>query len=173
MAAFVMVKPPGRPHTEQVGRWAEAEAAHAADFWRKVFRGDAPVKNDKAVSEADIERCNLVLWGDPSSNAVLGRILPQLPIEWTGKELRMGGTTHDAGHCAPVLIFPNPLNPRRYVVVNSGVTFREEALLNNANQIPKLPDWAVIDLDSPPDAVRPGKVLDAGFFDERWEFARP
>jgi len=173
MAPFVMVKPTGRPLNEKVGRWVEAEAAHAADFWRKVFRGDAPVKNDKAVSEADIDRCNLVLWGDPSSNAVLGRILPQLPIEWTGKELRMGGATHDAGHCAPVLIFPNPLNPRRYVVVNSGVTFREEALLNNANQIPKLPDWAVIDLDSPPDAVRPGKVLDAGFFDERWKLVRP
>lgn len=173
MTPFLMVKPTGRPLNAKVGRWVEAEAAHAVDFWRKVFRGDAPVKDDTAVGEDDIERCNLVLWGDPSSNAVLGRILRQLPVAWTATELRIGGGTHDAGHCAPVLIFPNPLNPRRYVVVNSGVTFREEALLNNANQIPKLPDWAVIDLDSPPDAVRPGKVLDAGFFDERWEAARP
>ena len=58
-------------------------------------------------------------------------------------------------------------------MVNSGVTFREEALHNNANQIPKLPDWVVIDLHSTPDAVRPGKVFDAGlFFDERRETAR-
>ena len=173
MSSFVMVRPTGKPLHDTVGRWTEAEAAHAAEFWRKVFRGDAPVKTDTAVDDADMERCNLVLWGDPSSNAVIARILPQLPIEWTAKELRVAGATHDPSRCAPVLIYPNPLNPRRYVVINSGVTFREEALLNNANQIPKLPDWAVVDLDSPPDAVRPGKVLDAGFFSERWEFARP
>lgn len=173
MSSFVMVRPTGKPLHDTVGRWTEAEAAHAAEFWRKVFRGDAPVKTDKAVDDADMERRNLVLWGDPSSNAVIARILPQLPIEWTAKELRVAGKTHDPSRHAPVLIYPNPLNPRRYVVINSGVTFREEALLNNANQIPKLPDWAVVDLDSPPDAVRPGKLLDAGFFNERWEFARP
>jgi len=173
MSSFVMVRPTGKPLHDTVGRWTEAEAAHTAEFWRKVFRGDAPVKTDTAVDDADMERCNLVLWGDPSSNAVIARILPQLPMEWTAKELRVAGTTYDPSRCAPVLIYPNPLNPRRYVVINSGVTFREEALLNNANQIPKLPDWAVVDLDSPPDAVRPGKLLDAGFFNERWEFARP
>jgi pimeloyl-ACP methyl ester carboxylesterase len=173
MSSFVMVRPTGKPLHDTVGRWTEAEAAHTAEFWRKVFRGDAPVKTDTAVDDADMERCNLVLWGDPSSNAVIARILPQLPIEWTAKELRVAGATYDPSRCAPVLIYPNPLNPRRYVVINSGVTFREEALLNNANQIPKLPDWAVVDLDSPPDAVRPGKLLNAGFFGESWEFAQP
>ena len=173
MSSFVMVRPTGKPLHDTVGRWTEAEAAHAAEFWRKVFRGDAPVKTDTAVDDADMERCNLVLWGDPSSNAVIARILPQLPIEWTAKELRVAGATYDPSRCAPVLIYPNPLNPRRYVVINSGVTFREEALLNNANQIPKLPDWAVVDIDSPPDAVRPGKLLNAGFFGESWEFAQP
>jgi len=58
-------------------------------------------------------------------------------------------------------------------VVNSSVTFCVEALLNNANQIPKLPGWAVIDLNSTPDAARPRKVLDAGSFDERWQAAHP
>jgi len=169
MTSFVMVKPTGKPLNDTVGRWADAEVSHAAEFWRKVFRGDAPLKTDSAVSQADIEGSNLVLWGDPSSNSVLARILPKLPINWTAKELRVAGATYDADHHVPVLIFPNPLNPRRYVVINSGVTFREEALLNNANQVAKLPDWAVIDLKTPPDAVRPGKVLEAGFFNERWE----
>ena len=93
-------------------------------------------------------------------------IVPRLPLEWTATTLRLAGTTHDAGHCAPVLIFPNPLNPRRYVVVNSGVTFREEALLNNANQIPKLPDWAILDITQPPNAESAGKVVAADFFKE-------
>ena len=68
-----------------------------------------------------------------------------------------------------ILIFPNPLNRDRYVVLNSGFTYREYAYLNNARQVPKLPDWAVIDLETPPDTLWPGKVVAADFFNERWE----
>ena len=70
---------------------------------------------------------------------------------------------------APVLIYPNPLNPKRYVVLNSGVTFREYDEMNNARQVPKLPDWAIVDLSVPPDARYPGKIVAAGFFDEQWK----
>jgi hypothetical protein len=41
--------------------------------------------------------------------------------------------------------------------------------LNNARQVPKLPDWAVIDLRTPPDSRYPGKVVAANFFGEKWE----
>jgi len=58
----------------------------------------------------------------------------------------------------------NPLNPQRYVVLNSGFTFRELDYLNNARQTPKLPDWAVIDTATPVTATGPGKVAGAGFF---------
>ena len=67
------------------------------------------------------------------------------------------------------MIYPNPDNPARYVVLNSGFTYREYDYLNNARQVPKLPDWAVIDLATPPDAKAPGRIVDAGFFDERWK----
>jgi hypothetical protein len=68
----------------------------------------------------------------------------------------------------PVLIHPNPLNPNRYVVVNSGFTYREYDYLNNARQVPKLPDWALIDINHPITSQRPGKIATAGFFDEQW-----
>ena len=168
MSSFVMVRPTGTPLHAKAAAWTDAELAHAVAFWRRVFRGDARVVDDTAVTPRDVENSNLILWGDPASNAVLTRILPKLPLRWTADELAIGDRTFDAGRCVPVLIHPNPENPRRYVVLGSGVTFREEALLNNANQIAKLPDWAVIDLDTPPGPVDPGRVLDAGFFDESW-----
>jgi hypothetical protein len=59
------------------------------------------------------------------------------------------------------------------VVLNSGFTFREYDYLNNARQVPKLPDWAVIDVDTPVNARYPGKISAAGFFDERWRFKEP
>ena len=33
------------------------------------------------------------------------------------------------------MIYPNPLNPKRYVVINSGMTMREYAESNNALQV--------------------------------------
>ena len=55
------------------------------------------------------------------------------------------------------------------MVLNSGFTFREYDYLNNARQTPKLPDWAVVDTSTKPDARWPGKVVAADFFGERWE----
>ena len=169
MSSFVFVRPTGQPLNEMVGAWAKSELDHATTFWRKVFRGEAPEKDDSAVTQQDIATSNLVLWGDPSSNSVLAKILPKLPIQWTKEKLVFGGKTYDAAHTAPVLIFPNPLNPQHYIVINSGPTFREQALLNNADQTPKLPDWAIVDLNTPPDAKWPGEILSAGFFDEQWK----
>ncbi len=55
---------------------------HAIDHWRRQFRGEARVKDDKDISDADIAAHNLVLWGDPSSNAILAKIADKLPVKW-------------------------------------------------------------------------------------------
>jgi hypothetical protein len=168
MSSFIMVRPTGQPLNGEVAAWAKAELEHATEFWRRVFRGEAPLKDDTALSADDVAKSNLVLWGDPSSNAVLRKIADKLPLRWNAQTLEFNGTNYDVTHYAPILIFPNPLNPQKYVVLNSGVTFREQALLNNSDQTPKLPDWAVVDLRTPPGPKWPGLVVDAGFFDENW-----
>lgn len=169
MSSFLFVRPTGKALHEATGTWAKSELEHATGFWRKVFRGEAPVKDDTALTEADIANSNLVLWGDPSSNAVLAKILTQLPLTWDTAKLVFAGKEYPAATTMPILIFPNPLNPEKYVVLNSGPTFREDALLNNSQQIPKLPDWSFIDITTAPDGKWPGKVLEAGFFDEGWK----
>jgi hypothetical protein len=35
-----------------------------------------------------------------------------------------------------------------------------------------LPDWAIVDLTTPANSAWPGKVVDAGFFDEFWKVKR-
>jgi len=61
-----------------------------------------------------------------------------------------------------VLIYPNPLNPKRYVVLNSGFTFQDQAPASNSRHVPMLPDWAVMDVGAK-------KVAAADFFGEKWE----
>jgi hypothetical protein len=169
MSAFLNVAPTGKPMNEKIGAWVTKEMAHAQDHWRKQFRGDAPFVKDAELTDAQIASHNLVLWGDPSSNAVFAKIADKLPIKWTDKGIVVGKNTYEAETLVPVLIYPNPLNPKKYVVLNSGFTFREYDQLNNARQVPKLPDYAFIDTSTPPNSRYPGKVVWAGFFGENWE----
>jgi hypothetical protein len=167
--SFLMVRPTGKPLNDKVGTWADREMTHAVDHWRKQFRGEARVKSDNAISAADIAEHNLVLWGDPQSNAVLAKIADKLPVRWDAQGIVIGSNTFDAAHHVPLLIYPNPLNPKRYVVLNSGFTFREYDYLNNARQVPKLPDYAVVDVNVPVSSRSPGRIVTAGFFDEQWK----
>jgi hypothetical protein len=141
-----------------VAPWVASEEKRAIAEWHRQFRGDAQVRNDRDITDADIAGNNLVLWGDPGSNKILARIADKLPKRWPTEAAQ-----------ALIMIYPNPLNPKKYVVLNSGFTFREADYLSNARQTPKLPDWAIVDTSVPPDSRFPGKILSAGFFNEDWK----
>jgi hypothetical protein len=172
MDAFVFVQPTGKAYTEALGTWARAQADYAISEWTHFFRGEPRVKNDTAISAADIAANHLVLLGDPSSNAVYRRIASRLPIIWRADGVVVGDQKFPVTH-APVFIFPNPLNPKKYVVVNSGFTFHDQS--NNAMQSPKLPDWAVVDTTKPGNNYRYLSLFveSQGFFDEAWKLKGP
>lgn len=169
MDSFVFVRPTGKFANPAVEKWATAEIDQAITHWRQEFRGLSPVKEDKDITASDIASSNLVLWGDPSSNAVLAKIADKLPFRWTEKEIAVGDQKYRAEKHVPILIYPNPLNPQRYVVLNSCFTWRVAGGGRGGGaQLPQLPDWAIIDLDTPADAWVPGRVVAADFFDEQW-----
>ena len=158
MDSFIMVNPTGTPMNDMVGNWTKSEEAHAIHLWRTQMRGDAPVKDDTAITDADIASSNLILWGDPKSNKVLARIVDKLPVQWSTDSVALGTRKFGTATNALVMIYPNPLNPRKYVVINSGNTFREYAQSTNSFQVAYLPDYAVVDLTTPPDPRWPGKI---------------
>ena len=164
-----MVKPTAPPMNDAMGKWTRGEQDRAIRQWRGLFRGDAVVKDDSAIADKDISDSNLVLWGDPSSNKVLARIAGKLPVRWGPDGVTVGERHYPAATSVPVMIYPNPLNPKKYVVINSGFTFRESANGSNSWQVAELPDYAVVDISTPPDGRWPGKIAVAGFFGEQWE----
>ncbi|MFP6907312.1 MAG: prolyl oligopeptidase family serine peptidase [Verrucomicrobiota bacterium] len=158
LSPFLVVTPSGTPEKAETARWVDFELQHFLARWEALYRGKARVKRDVDVTEADVQKYHLVAWGDHGSNAVLGKLRGRLPLEAL------------ADHQVPLFVYPNPLNPEKYLVVNSGPTHREGHDRTNSLQNPKLPDWAILDVRQAPDALGPGKVVDAGFFDEAWQF---
>jgi hypothetical protein len=163
MDSFLYVIPSG----EITSTWVRSELERAIREWRRVWRGEPRVKRDTEVTEADIASSNLILWGDPSNNKILERIAGQLPVKWSASGLTAGNRTFGPQHVV-AMIYPNPLNPDRYVVLNSGTTQRAGDHGTNSRQVPRLPDYAIIDTTAPPNDKVAGKIVNAGFFDENW-----
>jgi pimeloyl-ACP methyl ester carboxylesterase len=169
MSRFLVVPPDHRPASPRFARWVDFELDHFRSRWRALMRGELPEKTADELDADDLRDANLILWGDPESNPMIAEIASKLPIDWKEDSFTLCGNSYRRDAHLPVLIFPNPLNPDRYVVLNSGLTFREGHDKTNSLQNPKLPDWAVIGLDRDPNALAPGRIEAAGFFNEQWK----
>jgi hypothetical protein len=161
--SFLCVRPTGAAHHEEVQRAALASLERFRGEFAKWMRGDLREKDDRAVTARDIAESHLVLFGDAGSNRLIARVLGKLPLRWTRNQIGIGGRSFDAARHLPVLIYPNPLNPRRYVVLNSGHTFHAEDFRGtNALLYPRLGDWAILPLGSDTPAA-------AGLFNAKWQ----
>ena len=169
MEAFVVV-PPDRSSSSSVREaFYQRELEYTVRRWRQVFRGDLPVRKISQLTADDLENRNLILFGDPECNSKLAELLPKTPLGWKTGEIRLGAKSWSGETLVPLLIYPNPKQPNRYLVLNSGPTIREKSDPNNSLQTPQLPDWAILDTSVPASSTAAGKILDAGFFSEAWK----
>lgn len=174
LAPFLFVKPTASGLNPKIDQWVKSEFDHAVGQWHRQMRGDVRIKSSEELTAADIQNNHLILWGDPKSNPTIAKVLEtagiaKLPLQWNDTAIELGGLKLDAQQHIPLMIYPNPLAPDRYVVFNSSFTYREYDYLNNARQVPKLPDWAMIDVTTAPNGRWPGKIVQADFFDEAWQ----
>nr|MCU0705199.1 hypothetical protein [Fimbriiglobus sp.] len=165
---FWVNRPTGKPWHEEVGTFAKARQEEFAKNWDKHFRGELPIDN-----EVDLSMATIALFGDPQSNPAIAKLLPNLPITWTKEKLVVNGKTYDPKTHLPVLIYPNPRTTFSYIVINSGHTFREADFKGtNALLYPRLGDWAVLKPKPTKDDPAGFEVVDAGLFDENWQFKK-
>lgn len=170
MEPFLVVEPSGSPwHASHAEYTTFVKDRFLAEF-DKWLRGRPPVIQDNRLSDEDIADNNLILFGDPGSNAILARVVGSLPVTWTRDELTVGEKSFAPANSAVAMIFPIPLNPRRYVVINSGHTFHEaEFKASNATLYPRLGDIAIIRFEQRGDATFGETILFNEIFNSRWE----
>ncbi|MCA9085225.1 MAG: prolyl oligopeptidase family serine peptidase [Planctomycetaceae bacterium] len=153
--------------------WVQRTYSRFASEFDKWMRATVPTIHDSEVTEDIIRDNNLILFGDFTSNAVLQKVLPDLPITtWTADTLTVAGKTYNAKEHGLCMIFPNPLNPRRYVVINSGHTFHEQDFrASNAWLFPRMGDIAVVKFQKGDDAFLTDEIVWAANFNSNWKLA--
>jgi pimeloyl-ACP methyl ester carboxylesterase len=169
--AFLCVHGTGRPYHDGPATSVEAQFKRFEQEWDTWMRGKLPIKSDNEVTQADIENKHLILFGDPASNSLIAKVLPKLPITWNEDKLVVGGQHYESAKYLPMLIYPNPLSPTKYIVLNSGHTFHDADFKGtNALLYPRLGDFAVVrptPTDKDPAAF---EVMKAGIFTDDWRF---
>jgi hypothetical protein len=167
--SFVCVIGSGDTYHPSTQKFVDAKLAAFKYDWGKHWRGELPTTGDYAVTPNDIMDKNLILFGDPQSNLTLAQIMPKLPLKWTKDEIEFAGKKYKASEHVPVMIFPNPLNPRKYVVLNTGHTFPSgDYTKTNALLYPRLGDYAILRMTPTANDAATYKVATAGLFDEFW-----
>ncbi len=165
---FLLVRPTGTPWNDAVNQQALRSLARFDWLWAKFFRGHPLVKNDTEVTAADMAKYHIVLFGDPGSNRLIAKLQGKLPVQWTKESVKMGGQSFPAAEHFPALIYPNPLNEAKYVVLNTGLTIPDREY-NGDYGNPQWGDYAIVKVKE--GAEMPEAVV-AGLFDERWQIRK-
>lgn len=165
---FVCVTGTGKPWHDATQAFVDAKLKAFEHDWAKHWRGEVPITNEYGITPNEIMNKHLIVFGDPSSNFLLANMLPKLPLKWTKDEIEFAGKKYKSSEHVPVMIFPNPLNPRKYVVLNTGHTIpSEDYAKTNALLYPRLGDYAILRL------TKTGhEVATAGLFDEFWQIEK-
>jgi len=135
--------------------------------WRSWANGSCEVKRDVEVTPDDIRTCNLILYGGPKSNELTAEINDKLPIRIEGDAVVMGRRRFAGEDLGLKMIYPNPLNPERYVVINAGVTWKGVEVVHRLGR--QLPDYVVFRAESVKQGLK--DYLAAGFFDGNWQLS--
>ncbi len=162
---FLLVRPTGTPWNRAAHEQSLRIMARFDKLYAKHLRAHPRVKDDKDVTAQDLERYHVIVFGDPGSNRLLSRLAAKLPLTWTKERVGYGGETQASSAALPALIYPNPLNPKKYVVVNSGLT-SEEREIRGEYQLPRLGDYALLKVA---EGVDFPDIVTAGLFNERWQ----
>jgi predicted esterase len=171
--SFLCVHGTGQAWHEATQKYADANLARFQAEWSKFFRGDLPIKDDVNVTPEDIATRHLILFGDPASNSLIRQVYDGLPLSWTKDEITLAGKTVSAKDHVPVMIYPSPLNARRYVVLNSGHTFHAADLQGtNALLYPRLGDYALLKPAATEKDPLGAEVVTAGLFDDFWQVVK-
>ncbi|MBM3314121.1 hypothetical protein FJY70_05975, partial [candidate division WOR-3 bacterium] len=143
-------------------------AVQEAQRWWLIGNGRTQVLADTEVLPESLSSYNLVLYGGAKENSITRRIAERLPIQVKAGHMRLGN--QDLGDSlAAMLVYPNPLNPERLVLVRMGTDpdhTRLSLFWGVASSGVGIPDFVIFDR-----SVRRygwAGVRAAGFFGPDW-----
>jgi hypothetical protein len=165
LAPFLVVRPTGTPWNKEAHDQAMRMLERFDRQYTLAYRGHMRAKDDKDVTPADFSKYHVVLFGDPGSNRWIAKLSGKLPLRWSKETVAIGSHSYPAAESVPAMIYPNPVSPERYLVINSGLT---AAWADWAGDFPtpRYGDYAIFKVKQGSDDP---EAAYSGLFDESWK----
>lgn len=126
---------------------------------------------DKEATKNDLSENNIVLFGNAEINTILAGISDKLPIRMEENTVVMRNKQYSDDNIGYMLIYPNPLNQKKYIAVFSGNSVKTIDCFNKIwprfDSVPRVVDFGVFEVDPVDDAV---KWHTKRVFGTNWEF---
>lgn len=141
----------------------------AARWWR-VGNGFTDILPDTEVTKEVMENYNLILYGGPNENSITSQLNGSLPVQIKDGIIFLDKKEIIGEPMAVEFIYPNPNNPRKFLLVHEGTGLDGLKLSSFFNPVYSgagLPDFMIFD-----DTVKIkgwGGIRAAGFFDAKWK----
>lgn len=126
---------------------------------------------DKETSKKDLAQNNVVLFGNAETNTVLAGIEDELPIRMEKSTAVVRNMKYSGDNIGYVLIYPNPLNQKKYIAVFSGNSVGAidcfDSIWPRFNSVPRVADFGVFEINPVDGSV---KWHTKGVFAANWDF---
>lgn len=149
-------------------RLCERLAEDTISGWQKWQHARPRVFKDTEISQDDLARYSLILIGGPEANAVTSVLAGQLPLKISGDEVTIDGRAFRARDAAVRLIYPNPLNPERMVLVTAATSAKG---MYAVGDLPDDVDFVIGDgriADPAAGRTEEKLFIASGYFDPSW-----
>ncbi len=116
-------------HTVPGQTWSFVRPSQGDEAAQKLYDRQFPEwsRQDTKVDQALIEKNHLVVWGGPDMNAFCARVADKLPVKIEKGRFTIGSRVYDQPGQSVRFLCPNPLNPKRYLIVYAWTDFKTVA----------------------------------------------
>jgi pimeloyl-ACP methyl ester carboxylesterase len=90
--------------------------------WRNWQKQEPRVFKDTEIDDVDMAKYSLLLVGGPDANRVTEKLAARLPLRISADRITINGRDFMVQDAAVQMIYPNPLNPERYVWIAAGTS---------------------------------------------------
>lgn len=131
------------------------------NLWKEYYYSDCKSVNDVDVTSKELAEYNLLLTGDSETNFIIAQIEKSLPIRFLTNGFIHSGITYNSDNCI-FMIYPNPLNPRRYVLVAGGSTPSGIIWPSEKSLFVQNDDFVILD-------AKTGNIVNSGRYNQEWQ----
>jgi dienelactone hydrolase len=142
--------------------------------WRDWQKQEPRVFKDTEIKDADLAMYSILLVGGPDANRVTEKLAARVPLRISPERVTIDGKEFTIKDAAVQMIYPNPLNPERYVWIAAG-TSTDGMYFCDLN-VRRIDDWDYVIMDGHIPAYKQKASplqtrIVSGMFDYNWRYS--